>query len=142
MAILSRWPFAGAPLCPEGTGLVSAPVATPSGRVTAVALHLHWPWPFGQAAQVEDLLPVLADLPRPVILGGDFNAVPGSQAVRRIAEATGTSRAGPLRPSFFLRRLMPITIDHVLAPEGVAAMSEMRPRLGSDHRGQRVSLLP
>ena len=53
----------------------------------------------------------------------------------------GTHRAGPLRPSFSLLGL-PITIDHVLAPEGWTAVTAMRPRLGSDHRGQRAVLAP
>ena len=58
--------------------------------------------------------------------------------VRRVAEATGTRRAGPLRPSFYLKGLLPITIDHVLVPEGAVAATAMRPLLGSDHRGQRA----
>lgn len=142
VAVLSRWPFSEQPFCPEGSGLVAARILAPAGEVTAVSLHLHWPWPFGQKAQVEQLLPVLAGLPRPVLVGGDFNAVPGSQAVRRIAAATGSWRGGPLRPTFLLRRLVPITIDHVLAPEGWAAVAQRRPMFGSDHNGQKVSLSP
>ena len=55
-----------------------------------------------------------------------------SRALRVIGDA------GPLRPSFYLKGLLPITIDHVLVPEGAAAATAMRPLLGSDHRGQRA----
>ena len=138
VAVLSRWPFEGGEVCDVAPGMVAARILSPAGPVTVVSLHLHWPWPFGLRGHLERILPRLADLPRPVIVGGDFNAVPGSQTVRRVAEATGTRRAGPLRPSFYLKGLLPITIDHVFVPEGAVAATAMRPLLGSDHRGQRA----
>lgn len=139
VAILSRWPMVDED-CRKGQGAVAARVVTPGGPLTVAALHLHWPWPFGQAAQVDRLLPWLEALPRPAVVGGDFNSVPAAQVVRHIADATGTRRAGPLRPSFFLKSVLPVTIDHVLTPAGLRARSEMRPDLGSDHRGQIVTL--
>lgn len=139
VAILSRWPFAAEPDCATGVGMASARVLAPEGAVTVVSLHLGWPWPYGQAAQVERVLPQLAGLLGPVVLGGDFNAVPWSRIVARVASATGTERAGPVRPTFLLGGL-PIAIDHVLAPAGWPAGAVMRPRFGSDHRGQVVSL--
>lgn len=141
VAILSRWPL-GDVDCRTGTGAVAARVETPAGPLTAAALHLYWPWPSLQPAQVAGLLPWLSALPRPAVIGGDFNAVPRSRAVARIAAATGTRRAGPLRPSFILQGVLPITIDHVLVPGGWSARALMRPGLGSDHRGQLVTMAP
>lgn len=141
VAILSRWPFVAAPQCATGVGLAWVQVALPQGPAALASLHLDWPWPQGQPEQVALLLPRLRALPRPVILGGDFNAMPWSHTVASIAEATGTRRAGPLRPSFSLGGL-PITIDHVLVPPGWTAASQTRPRLGSDHLGQRVRIVP
>ncbi|MFC0340019.1 endonuclease/exonuclease/phosphatase family protein [Paracoccus niistensis] len=141
VSILSRWPFQGEPYCATGVGLAWVRVALPQGEAAVASLHLDWPWPQSQPEQVAQLLPMLRDLPHPVILAGDFNAVPWSQTVASIAEATGTNRAGPLRPSFSLGGL-PITIDHLLAPEGWTAVTEMRPGLGSDHQGQRATLVP
>ena len=141
VAILSRWPFEGDLHCATGVGLAWVQLMLPQGQAAVVSLHLDWPWPQGQPEQVAQLLPRLREVPRPVILAGDFNAMPWSQTVASIAEATGTHRAGPLRPSFSLLGL-PITIDHVLAPEGWTAVTAMRPRLGSDHRGQRAVMAP
>ncbi|MBB1498865.1 endonuclease/exonuclease/phosphatase family protein [Paracoccus sp. MC1862] len=139
VAILSRWPFAAKPNCATGVGMASVRVLAPEGAVTVVSLHLGWPWPYGQAAQVERVLPQLARLAEPVVLGGDFNAVPWSYIVSRVATATGTEGAGPVRPTFLLGGL-PIAIDHVLAPANWSAAAIMRPWFGSDHRGQVVNL--
>ncbi len=141
VAVLSRFAkVPGSETCVERQGLAAMQVETPQGRVTLAALHLRWPWPQGQAAQVERLLPVLEALPRPVVLAGDFNAVGWSHSVRRIARATGNERIGPLRRSFVLPHVRyPVTIDHVLAPGGVA---EIMPRLGSDHFGVLARVLP
>lgn len=141
VAILSRWPLAAKPDCAADIGMAAVRLETPAGPLTAVSLHLTWPWPRDQAGQVDRLLPRLDALAGPVVLGGDFNAVPWSQTVARIAGATGTRRAGPVRASFLLGGL-PLTIDHVLAPRDWQAASTIRPRFGSDHRGQRVSLGP
>ncbi|WP_299363236.1 endonuclease/exonuclease/phosphatase family protein [uncultured Paracoccus sp.] len=138
VAVLSRWPFAEPPVCPDHRGLTAVRVSAPGGDLTAAALHMHWPWPFGQGAQVPDLLPQLKALPQPVVLGGDFNMVPWGHAARAIQEATGTRRVGPVRPSFMLLSVYPIAIDHVLVPEGWHGEARMRPRLGSDHRGIAV----
>lgn len=142
VAILSRHPFAVPPRCDAPRGMATARIETPWGEVSAAVLHLHWPWPFGQAAHVRRLLPVLADLPRPVIVAGDFNMVHWGQSTRVLARATGTARVGPLRETFRLKRAYPMAIDHVLAPEGWRAAGIVRPRLGSDHRGIVARLAP
>lgn len=141
VAIISRWPLDGAD-CTPGSGMALAQVATPIGVVSAAVLHLNWPWPYGQAQQVSDLSDKIRYIPQPAVIAGDFNMVPWSHAVRWIAGATGTRRAGPLRASFALEGLYPMVIDHVLVPDGWAGQSSMRPRLGSDHRGIFVATGP
>lgn len=131
VAILARWPVEGE-ICLEDQGLVGIQVAAPSGRFWAFSLHAFWPWPHGQAAQLARILPVLEGLEDPVVIAGDFNMVPWSYALNRIARTTGTTRAGPLFPTL-TKMGMPLPVDHVYAPGGGRAT--LRPLLGSDHSG-------
>lgn len=142
VAILSRFPFAGPPDCHRNTGLATARIETPVGQVSTAVLHLHWPWPSIQSQQRLKLLPALRDLPQPVIVAGDFNMVPWSHSVASIEAATGTTRVGPVRPSFVLQGVYPMPIDQVLAPTGWQAQVQMRDLLGSDHRGMLARIAP
>ena len=130
VAVLSRWPQAGEGVCVPG--LAALPVETPDGPGWAVSLHLHWPWPYQQPEHLESLAPILAGLEGPVYVGGDFNMVPWGWSVRRVAALTRTQRAGAVRRTV-VKRGVPLSIDHVLSPEG--GRIETRPRLGSDHWG-------
>ena len=142
VAILSDMPFQNAPTCPDTRGAAVARVVTPYGPLSVAAIHLHWPWPFGQAAQMQALLPHLRNLPRPVLIGGDFNMVPWSHLDRVVTGATDTHVAGPIRPSLTLKRVYPMPIDQLLIPEGWSGQVQMRERLGSDHRGVLLRLSP
>ena len=138
VAVASRWPLIpDTGICQRNDGLVAMQVQTPNGPLWLVSIHLHWPWPrdqAAQAAQVAQLLPTLEKLDGPVIVGGDFNMVPWGSSVQRIAAATGTTRQGGIYSSFpRFAPWGPLPIDHVLTP-GVATI-ELRPLLGSDHRG-------
>ncbi|MFP7571492.1 endonuclease/exonuclease/phosphatase family protein [Marivita sp. S2033] len=131
VAILSRWPVEGE-LCVEGQGLVGIQVVSPEGTFWAFSLHGFWPWPHGQAGQLQRILPLLGGLEDPVVIAGDFNMVPWSHALRHTGQVTGTTRAGPLFPTF--RKMgVPLPIDHVYAPGGGRATP--RGLLGSDHAG-------
>lgn len=130
---------AGEALCSDVLGLAGLRVDSPQGPVWALSLHLSWPYPYSQPAQLDRLAPLLARYDAPVILGGDFNMVPWSHALARIARAGGFRRAGPARASFRLG-LMPLSIDHVFAPGGGRA--EARPPLGSDHGGVLAHVHP
>ena len=133
VAVLSRLPPANdAPFCLTSAGVAGMRVQTKAGLVWAVSLHLTHPYPLNQAGQVHDIAPRLEALEGSVILAGDFNMVPWSHTLRRLAAATRTQRAGRVAPSFYLGPV-PIPIDHVLAPGGGGL--RMRPLLGSDHRG-------
>jgi endonuclease/exonuclease/phosphatase (EEP) superfamily protein YafD len=141
IAVLSRWPAIGPGICSDGRGMAGLQVETPEGRVWALSIHLHWPYPHRQRMLVDALLPIIGALDGPVIMGGDFNMVPWGASVRQMAAATGTSPARPLFPTILVGP-MPLSIDYILAPGG--GLSERRPRLGSDHYGvlARVALPP
>lgn len=110
-------------------------VETAAGATTFVSLHLHLPWPWPQPEQMERILDDLAALPRPVVIGGDFNQGAWSHAVAEIAAATGT-RAVPGIDVTHTRRggLIRLPIDHVLLPEGWSGAAVPGERYGSDHR--------
>ena len=136
MAILSRFALLdGQARCLGPHGPAAIRVRTPDGPVWALALHLKWPFPRPQAAQVEAMLPALRALERPIVLGGDFNMVPWSETMRRIQRATGSRRAGAVLFTFRHPRYpLWLPIDHILVPGGAGRL-ETRPFLGSDHRG-------
>ncbi|WP_425101252.1 endonuclease/exonuclease/phosphatase family protein [Tropicibacter sp. S64] len=142
-AVLSRLPVvAGSGLCSRRDGIAALQVETAQGPVWMVSLHVTWPWPFPQAAQVDGVLPHLEALDGPVVLAGDFNSVGWSHTLARIAAATRTERIGRYTRSFTLPYLhLPIGIDHMLAPRGTAFTRQQTPRLGSDHLGQIVRLV-
>lgn len=103
-----------------------------AGPVWVVAIHLKWPWPHRQPSHARQMRKVLERLDGPVILAGDFNAVPAMAVSRGLSGAVGARPARPAQVSFHLRGL-PFTIDHVFGPRG--GMLERRPMLGSDHFG-------
>lgn len=140
VAILSAFPLSDR-YCREGSGYAIARVQHPAGAFTAVALHLHWPYPFGQEAQVNRIIADIAGASRPMIIGGDFNMVPWAGAPRRIADATDTRIAGPIRPTLFVKGY-PLPIDHVLVHYQGQAAVEHRPRFGSDHHGVLARIGP
>ena len=152
VAVLSRLPGAPGPTqgCVEGSGLAWLRVMAGGRPLSVASVHLHWPYPFGQAPQIDRLEGRLESVPRPILLAGDFNAAPWSHAVGRVAAATGTEVAGGLRFTFDLRPgswipAIAMPIDHVLLPAGISS-AEVRvgPGPGSDHRSviARLALAP
>ena len=141
-AVLSRLPRAPglAGGCVNGRGMAWMRVMVGRQPVSVASLHLHWPYPFRQDSQIGRLEDHLQDLPRPVLLAGDFNAAPWSHAVDRVARATDTTVAGGLRFSFDikLRSWTPpiaMPIDHILLAEDLAPLDiRLGPGPGSDHR--------
>lgn len=121
-------------ICGGQDGMAAIQVQTPDGPVWVVSLHLRWPWPFDQAERLERLLPLLARLEGPVIVGGDFNSVAWSHALARVAKASQTRVAGPGGATFHVYGV-PIGIDHVLLSEEFEAQFAIQPKLGSDHNG-------
>ncbi len=136
-AVVARWPMvAGSGRCEASNGMAAMQVETPDGPVWVVSLHLHWPYPMGQAAQVKALVPVLTELEGPVVLGGDFNMVPWSHTMRSITAATDTQRIGAPKYTLWLAAYYSLPIDHVLVNiNSRPADTWKRPQLGSDHNG-------
>ncbi|SDP02623.1 endonuclease/exonuclease/phosphatase family protein [Phyllobacterium sp. OV277] len=143
VAILSRRPFAlgTTPQC-IGNALAGMARIDFGGRSALIAaLHLEWPWPFTQAENVEELRPYFERLQGPMIVAGDFNAVPWSQTVRQITEASKTRSVDGLRPSWLVNgtlakaaRWIGMPLDHILVSDRISGMrvETLRP-VGSDH---------
>ena len=142
VAILSLRPFAEGTegRCLDGGTFATATVDL-GGRVVEVgALHLHWPWPFDQFSQIDDVAPLLAAMSETSILAGDLNATPWSAASASVAKAGGMTPAGPTGPTW-LYRMLPETlrfaglpIDRIFAKGEVAVRSVNRlEAVGSDH---------
>jgi endonuclease/exonuclease/phosphatase (EEP) superfamily protein YafD len=132
MAVLSRFPAVAEGICSDGRGMAGLRVEGPDGPFWALSVHLHWPWPHGQAQQVDRLLPQLLALEGSVVIGGDFNMVSWAHSVRSIAAATETQRVGQRLPTIFPYGA-PLPIDMVFAP--TPGRNERRPQFGSDHYG-------
>lgn len=141
VAVLSRLPKAAGVSegCVIGQGLAWLRILVDGQPVSVASVHLHWPYPYGQAGHIDRLQPYLQDIPRPVLLGGDFNAAPWSHAVSRIESATGSNLAGGLRFTFYKRGTpwgpaIGLPIDHILLPPGIrSADISTGPGVGSDH---------
>jgi len=135
LAILSRWPIEEVRCDPEAyRGLAVARIAAPDGPIWVASVHLHWPWPSRQPAQVDRIVPQLAMLDGPVVMAGDFNMVSWSRVMRRMSGAVDGAVLGPsmvTRVGRFLR----LRIDHVVAPLGTSGSVERRGLIGSDHHG-------
>lgn len=132
-AVLSRLPMV------EGTGFCAPGLAAMQVKqgdevFWLVSLHLHWPWPYQQADHIQQLLPVLARLEGPVVIGGDFNMVVWAYGVKVIAAVTRTVAAGPTLGTYTGFEPWPrLAIDHVFAPLG--GRTVLRGAFGSDHLG-------
>ncbi len=133
VAVATRLPpVAGSAICAHGMAAVQ--VEGPQGRLWLVSVHLNWPWPYGQAAHLERLLPVMEGLDVPVVIGGDFNMVRWSVALARVRAASRTMAVGPVLGSYVgFAPWMLLPIDQVMAPGGGTAA--VRGRHGSDHLG-------
>jgi endonuclease/exonuclease/phosphatase (EEP) superfamily protein YafD len=139
-AVASRLPpVPGATVCADG--LAAMQVMWNERPVWIVSIHLHWPWPYGQAAQARGLRPVLAGLEGSVLIGGDFNMVRWGNSVQGLAQAARTVAAGPAPGSYLgFEPLLRLPIDHTFAPAG--GRVDLRPALGSDHLGLLARLEP
>ncbi|MCP5089199.1 MAG: endonuclease [Rhodobacteraceae bacterium] len=137
VAVASKWPLVdGSQTCAEADGMAAMQVKTPAGPVWIVSLHLHWPFPHRQPQQIQRLLPRIQALNGDKVIGGDFNMVPWSDLMRRVQSSGRVERIGSALNSFpRFGTWIRLPIDHILIPEGQQGETELRPLLGSDHRG-------
>ena len=146
VAILSRRPFAeGQPgHCLDGGSAAAATIDLGGRSIDVAALHLAWPWPFGQARQVDGLAGEFAGLGNGksgAVIAGDFNATPWSAAVRRLQAAGAFTQVPAVGPTWLPRQLpkslrgwIGLPIDHVLTNGGVMVHSARTVEdAGSDH---------
>jgi len=141
VAILALRPFAeGEGQCLAGGIFATAKLDLGGHAVEVGAMHLHWPWPFDQANQIEDLAPLLGAMGDTAILAGDLNATPWSAASARVAEAAGMTPFGPAQPTWLYRKLPEylrfagLPIDRIFARGDVEILSvETLEAVGSDH---------
>ena len=141
-AILSRRPFAlgSTPICVDS--LVDIARVDFGGRSAIItSLHLDWPWPFAQDWNVGEVRPYLERLEGPLIIAGDFNAVPWSQTLKNITQYSKTQIVEGLRPSWLVNgtlaraaRWVGLPLDHILVSDRIsgARVQSLEP-VGSDH---------
>ena len=132
IALASRHPFTAAPQCSSWRAVLAAPIDLNGEHVWVASIHIPWPWPEGMPESESAADEILSSLDGPVVMAGDFNIVPWSGRISRLAELTDTRLAGPAHITFNLRGL-PLVLDMAMAPYGGHA--EVRPLLGSDHAG-------
>lgn len=106
-------------------------------EVTLAMVHFTRPYPlsgFGrQVAQVERLAGQLAEIPRPIILAGDFNALPWSKAMNALSAAMGADNA-QWTGTFPAGSPLKLAIDQVRVSGGLKVVSlETGPYVGSVH---------
>lgn len=104
-------------------------------NIWLTSLHLHWPWPFQQEQQLQDIVNGLSKLNGQHIIAGDFNTVKWSTNIHEIHKRLHTQSVNETNYSFFLENFLPIAIDQVLLPKSTQSISSTRPLLGSDHKG-------
>ncbi len=142
VAILSLRPFAEGSegRCIDGGTFGLARFDFAGRNIEIGALHMHWPWPMDQAAQLAALAGDLAGLSDNALIAGDLNAVPWSATTARIAEAGALHRIGPIGVTWLYRRLPEflrfagLPIDQVFAKGAVRVHSaKTLDAAGSDH---------
>ena len=135
VAVLSRWPVVrGSARCLKGSGVAAMQVDTPGGRVWVMSVHLETPQKPLHGEMVRALSSELRRFRGPKIMGGDFNAFPGSASVTALALGAGVAPLGPKVVTKRLGGLFSMTIDHVLVTGGDGRVEQL-PLIGSDHYG-------
>ncbi len=120
------------------------------GRVRVVAVHLARPIPPDNAGvQMRQAAALLrSGLFRPglpVLLMGDFNAVPWGKVIRTFASGLQLQHAGGIEGSWpdFLPMPLRIRIDQALVSPGMAVLGQtLGPSGGSDHRSLTIVIRP
>jgi len=144
VAILSRRPFLhpSTAKCLNRHALAVATINFSGTAVDIVAVHLGWPWPYDQPAQIGPIENTLATkLGANAILAGDLNSVPWSATAERMAAAGGFTRLRHIGPSWlalplpdWLRRTVGLPIDNIFVKGRVAVTRTTRlESVGSDH---------
>ncbi len=133
VAILSKTPLDGQD-CSNQHGFARAVTTIDGQQVQVFAIHLHWPWPYGQRDHLQRILQNMVPLAgAETIVAGDFNMVASGRPIAWVERELLVERVGALVKTFELFGY-PIGIDHVLA-SGRGGDLDVRPKAGSDHYG-------
>jgi endonuclease/exonuclease/phosphatase (EEP) superfamily protein YafD len=143
VGILSRRPFSegSAQLCLGDDRLAMTSIDFSGTSVNVAAYHAVLPWPYGQASIIDALVPELQKFSGPMIIAGDFNATPWSNAVHRIEKASTTKAMTGIGGTWMLQNLpiklapyVGLPIDQVLVSHEIEApAATTREDVGSDH---------
>ncbi len=139
LVILSKHPFAEPPQARvtwDGPPYALARFGPELGNLTLVAVHtLRFPHQRAQFTQLGHLARLVAGIPSPVVVMGDFNATPFSRQIGTFGDRTGLRRLTYL-PSWPARWQLPqLAIDHVFVSPAIRVIEDQRilPNAGSDH---------
>ena len=141
VAILSQHPFVTErSKCLEKRGLLWSQINVNEKPINIVSIHTLWPYPYGQAQQIQDIKPIFKNIKPPTLIAGDFNAVSWSHTVKQIEEASNTKVVDGMRWTIDLKKQVPLipnfklAIDHVLlSREFQVEEIFVEKNLGSDH---------
>ncbi len=143
VAILSRRPFLSDSdeACSDRGSFARIDIDFAGRPASVLAMHLGWPWPFGQQSHFDSIAQDLADLPDAAMLAGDFNAVPWSDTVRQVAEMGRFQVLRGIGPTWLDQSLpnswrpwIGLPIDHVMVKNGIVVKSARAlDAVGSDH---------
>lgn len=138
LALLSRSPFVSAGSARIARGKPAFLWARLPGFVTIIGTHLHHPMdnPWLHQAQVQALTQFTRRIGGSLVVAGDLNTSPWSNAFRLLKTSAGLSPASPLLPSWpaWPVALPQIAVDNIFVSSdlGVAAAGT-GPAVGSDH---------
>ena len=146
LALLSRLPLEAAgvgriPSDEQGGAHGDMPAfvwAKLGARLTIIGTHLHRPSrdPWRHERQVSALAHLVRHIDGPLVLAGDLNTSPWSNAFRKLRAATGLAPASVLMPTWpaWPLALPQVALDHILVSGELAvAAAGAGPAVGSDH---------
>jgi endonuclease/exonuclease/phosphatase (EEP) superfamily protein YafD len=107
-------------------------------RLTIIGTHLYRPSrnPWLHERQVSALAQVVRHIDGPLVLAGDLNTSPWSNAFRKLRATTGLAPASILMPTWpaWPLALPQVALDHILvSPELAVVAAGTGPAVGSDH---------
>ena len=138
LALLSRIPLEASGVGRIGSDQPAFVWARLGGSLTVIGTHLHRPSrdPWLHERQVTALAEFARHIDSSLILAGDLNTSPWSNAFRKLRAATGLSPAARLMPSWpaWPLALPQVALDHIFVSSDLAvAAAGTGPTVGSDH---------
>lgn len=138
LVLLSRIPFEAGGASRIASDMPAFVWARFAGSMTVIGTHLWRPSrdPWTHAREARALGDFIRHIEGPVVLAGDLNTSPWSNAFRTLRAETGLEPANMLMPSWpaWPIALPQVALDHVLLSPGLTVIaSGTGPAVGSDH---------